>query len=255
MAHHITLREARLSAPVGPGRSPVRAASRPPSPALSRRLSFLGAHSYGPRQRQTPARIPEKATLRWREVISSYENGMATSKNHAYRQVAALDNMCWCQVQPPGQSPIRIVATPYKPMDFKTAEVHETSILVNQGDRSDEKPMSLGATVLFCFALASFIIAIIIEILADQSQRNGGLALSASADGFSTFVQFCYLFLPTIVAVIYSLLWSWIDLDVKRIQPWLEMSRPAGATAESSIFLDYPYDFIAFVPIKAARRR
>ncbi|KAF6817267.1 hypothetical protein CSOJ01_02449, partial [Colletotrichum sojae] len=101
-------------------------------------------------------------------------------------------------------------------MDFKTAEVHETPILVNKGDRSDEK-----------------------------SQRNGGLALSASADSFSTFVRFCYLFLPTIVAVIYSLLWSWIDLDVKRIQPWLEMSRPAGATAESSIFLDYPYDFIA----------
>lgn len=138
---------------------------------------------------------------------------------------------------------------------YFTQHFHDHELMLATVHKHGWKPMSLGAPVLCCFALASFIIAAIIEILADQSQRNGGLALSASADSFSTFVQFCYLFLPTIVAVIYSLLWSWIDLDVKRIQPWLEMSRPAGATAESSIFLDYPYDFIAFVPIKAARRR
>ncbi|KAF6841696.1 hypothetical protein CPLU01_00368 [Colletotrichum plurivorum] len=138
---------------------------------------------------------------------------------------------------------------------YFTQHFHDHELMLTTVHKHGWKPMSLGAPVLCCFALASFIIAAIIEILADQSQRNGGLALSASADSFSTFVRFCYLFLPTIVAVIYSLLWSWIDLDVKRIQPWLEMSRPAGATAESSIFLDYPYDFIAFVPIKAARRR
>lgn len=115
--------------------------------------------------------------------------------------------------------------------------------------------MTLSATVLFSFAFASFILAIIIEVLAYQSRVKGGLALSRSADEIPAFAKFCYLFLPTIVAVIYSLLWSWIDLDVKRIQPWLEMSRPAGATAEGSMFLDYPYDFIAFVPIRAAKRR
>ncbi|CAI0645263.1 unnamed protein product [Colletotrichum noveboracense] len=114
--------------------------------------------------------------------------------------------------------------------------------------------MTIGAPVLFSFAFVSFILAVIIEILAQQSQRAGGLALSPSTNEIPTFAKFCYLFLPTIVAVIYSLLWSWIDLDVKRLQPWLEMSRPEGATAEHSIFLDYPYEFVAFVPFKAARR-
>ncbi|KAK1730331.1 hypothetical protein CaCOL14_004173 [Colletotrichum acutatum] len=117
------------------------------------------------------------------------------------------------------------------------------------------KPLTLSAPVLFSFAFTSFLLAVIIEILAQQSQSQGGFALSKSADDIPAFANFCYLFLPTIVAVIYSLLWSWIDLDVKRMQPWLEMSRPKGATAEKSIFLDYPYDFIAFVPIKAAKRR
>ncbi|OBR11889.1 Phosphoribosylaminoimidazole-succinocarboxamide synthase [Colletotrichum higginsianum IMI 349063] len=115
--------------------------------------------------------------------------------------------------------------------------------------------MTLSATVLFSFAFASFILAIIIEILAQQSEKKGGFALSKSADDIPAFANFCFLFVPTIVAVIYSLLWSWIDLDVKRTQPWLEMSKPDGTTAERSVFLDYPYDFIAFVPLKAARRR
>ncbi|KAK1977635.1 LOW QUALITY PROTEIN: hypothetical protein LZ30DRAFT_762988 [Colletotrichum cereale] len=117
------------------------------------------------------------------------------------------------------------------------------------------KPLTLSAPVLFSFAFASFLLAIIIEVLAYQSRVKGGLALSKSADDIPPFANFCYLFLPTIIAVIYSLLWSWIDLDVKRMQPWLEMSKPEGATADHSIFLDYPYDFIAFVPMKAAKRR
>lgn len=115
--------------------------------------------------------------------------------------------------------------------------------------------MTLGAPVLFSFAFVSFILAVIIEILAQQSQKNGGLTLTTSSDDLPTYAKFGYLFLPTIVSVIYSLLWSWVDLDVKRIQPWLEMSKPAGAEADHSIFLDYPYDFVAFVPFRAAKRR
>jgi hypothetical protein len=42
---------------------------------------------------------------------------------------------------------------------------------------------------------------------------------------------------------------------VKRITPWLMLSSEEGATAENSLLLDYPYDFIAFVPFKAAKRR
>ncbi|KAK6849824.1 hypothetical protein PG995_013657 [Apiospora arundinis] len=57
------------------------------------------------------------------------------------------------------------------------------------------------------------------------------------------------------VAVIYSLAWSWVASDTKRMQPWLEMSQPGGATAEDSLLLDYPSMFFAWVPIKAASKR
>ncbi|KAF5506745.1 hypothetical protein CGCS363_v005268 [Colletotrichum siamense] len=123
------------------------------------------------------------------------------------------------------------------------------------GHKHGWKPLTVSAAVLFSFAFVSFILAVIIEVYAQQSKRYGGLALSPSIDAMPYYVKFSYLFLPTIVAVIYSLLWSWIDLDVKRIQPWLEMSRPEGAKATHSIFLDYPYEFVAFAPLRAFRRR
>ena len=48
--------------------------------------------------------------------------------------------------------------------------------------------------------------------------------------------------------------WAAVDLDVKRLEPYFQLSKPAGATASNSIFLHYPFEFIAFVPINAARK-
>lgn len=105
------------------------------------------------------------------------------------------------------------------------------------------------------FAIISLLLAAIIEVLAQQSQIAGGLALSSSPDDFPTYVSFSYLFLPTIIAVIYSLFWSWVDLDAKRLQAWFELSKDEGATARDSLLLSYPYDFVGFVPFTSLRRR
>lgn len=112
------------------------------------------------------------------------------------------------------------------------------------------------APVLLSFAIASLLIAALLEVLAQKAASEGGaLSIVDTADDIPPIVTVGYLYLPTIVAVIYSLAWNWIDLDVKRMQPWLELSRPGGAPGKMSLFLDYPVDFVAFVPFKAARRR
>lgn len=95
----------------------------------------------------------------------------------------------------------------------------------------------------------------VLEYLAQTSQRQGGLALSSSEDDIPESVNIAYLYMPTTVAVLYSLLWTWIDLDVRRMQPWLELSRSHGANAEQSLLLNYPFEFLAFVPIKAWKQR
>ncbi|KAK6523730.1 hypothetical protein TWF281_001702 [Arthrobotrys megalospora] len=58
----------------------------------------------------------------------------------------------------------------------------------------------------------------------------------------------------TIASVIFAILLSLSDLDAKRLEPWFELSKPDGATAKNSILLCYPFDFLAFVPFKAAKR-
>lgn len=109
--------------------------------------------------------------------------------------------------------------------------------------------------VLVGFALLSLILFAAIEVLTQQSERDGGLSLSTSPDDLSNLAAFGYLFLPTIIAVIYSLFWNWVDLDAKRMQAWFEMSRSDGATAGSSILLTYPYQFVGFVPFRALRKQ
>lgn len=109
--------------------------------------------------------------------------------------------------------------------------------------------------VLGCLALLTLLIAAAIEVLAQRSAAFGGLAISSCLEEIPNYAMWSYLYGPNLVAVLYSLIWNWVDLDVRRMQPWLELSKPDGSKAEDSLLLDYPFDFIAFAPLKAAKKR
>lgn len=108
--------------------------------------------------------------------------------------------------------------------------------------------------MLCSFITVSLALIALIEYLAQQSLKQGGLSLSASADR-STSVVIYSQYAPTIIAVLYSLVWTWIDLDIRRFQPWLELSRSEGAHGDSTLLLDYPFEFLAFIPLKAWKRK
>lgn len=109
--------------------------------------------------------------------------------------------------------------------------------------------------ILSAVIIASLLMVAGIELLAQKSQRQGGLALSPSLKEIPQYAMITSQYIPQVLAVCYSLVWSWIDLDVKRMQPWFELSKPGGALATDSLLLDYPFTFMAFVPFKAAQRR
>jgi hypothetical protein len=97
---------------------------------------------------------------------------------------------------------------------------------------------------------------IILEIASYHTDKHGGgLSFADSVDDISAGDRFIYLYLPTLVFVIYSMIWNWVDLDTKRLEPWLQMSHPGGVAAKNSVSLEYPFDFLPLVPVKAARRR
>jgi hypothetical protein len=99
------------------------------------------------------------------------------------------------------------------------------------------KPTSTKPPVLASFILASLALGAIIEFLAQKSLKEGGLCLTQDADNASAGVILSR-YGPTAIAVIYSLTWTWIDLDIRRIQPWLELSRADGGTADSTLLLE-----------------
>lgn len=113
---------------------------------------------------------------------------------------------------------------------------------------------SLRAPFLTMIALWCGILIIVLEWLSWKNKDNGFIYYTNEKD-FSTEVSFCYLYLPTMLAICLSLLWSWIDLDVKRLEPFYQLSKDQGALAQQSTLLQYPVDFIAFVPFKAAKYR
>ncbi|KAI9662790.1 MAG: hypothetical protein M1829_006134 [Trizodia sp. TS-e1964] len=117
------------------------------------------------------------------------------------------------------------------------------------------RPITLRTPILAATVLIAILLAALIEILYQICEKRGGIAFASASGNFTQAQTFSYSYLPTIVSVFYSMLWSWIDLDVKRLEPFLQLSKPEGASATSSILLKYPYEFLASVPIKAAKRR
>ena len=107
--------------------------------------------------------------------------------------------------------------------------------------------------MLVCLIAFPLILVAIFEYLSRESYRNGGIVF-AKRD-FSNLTTFTYFYLPTVLAVVYSMIWAWIALDTKRLEPYFQMSKTEGASPANSIFLHYPFDLELVPPIKALQLR
>ena len=117
------------------------------------------------------------------------------------------------------------------------------------------KPWTLHPAVLGMAALVTALLAGLVGLMLEQYNKQGALAFATGPDRFSDSQVFTFRYLPTIIIVLFGMSWSWIDLDVKRIEPWLQLSQCNGALAQDSMLLRYPVDFLPFVPFRAAKRR
>lgn len=120
-------------------------------------------------------------------------------------------------------------------------------------EASSWKPVTLRPPFLLSIVAITLGFIALLEFLSQRSRMHGGIAFAQ--DQFSPAATFAYLYLPTMIAVLYSILWSWVDLDTKRLEPYFQLSRPEGADRTNSLALNYPFDFVAYAPFKAIRRR
>ncbi|ENI07948.1 hypothetical protein COCC4DRAFT_130249 [Bipolaris maydis ATCC 48331] len=117
------------------------------------------------------------------------------------------------------------------------------------------KPAALRAPVLILTILICWSLIAVVQILLTRSQQNQGIIFAPRISDLPLSRTFLYLYFPTIVAVIFSMYWAWIDLETKRMEPYYQLSKENGALGKDSILLKYPFDFLPLVPIKAARDR
>ena len=116
-------------------------------------------------------------------------------------------------------------------------------------------PVTHKAPLLLTVSAGCIVLLVLLEVLSRKNAKDGGIMFAKHGESLGPGQEFTYLYLPTIIAVIGSMIWSWIDLDVKRLESFFQLSKPDGASGSDSVLLSYPVDFLAFVPITAARRR
>ncbi|OQO15247.1 hypothetical protein B0A48_00630 [Cryoendolithus antarcticus] len=142
-----------------------------------------------------------------------------------------------------------------------SAVIPEDSLSSDKTDRATRstakawRPITLRLPYLSSLILITLAVIAIIQWLLHQSQADQGILFAANINELPLRTSSLYLYLPTLISVIYSFLWTWVDLDVKRLEPYFQLSKTGGATAEHSILLHYPFDFLASVPLKAVRRK
>src|SRR5207244_1515280 len=102
---------------------------------------------------------------------------------------------------------------------------------------------------------ATALLIVLIELMIQKSKRDGALWFAEDDEDLSTRQVFVSQYAGTIIAVVYSILIGLIDFDVKRLEPYFQLSKTSGALGKDSLCLKYPVEFLAFVPIAALRRK
>ncbi|CAK1366108.1 unnamed protein product [Cercospora beticola] len=128
-----------------------------------------------------------------------------------------------------------------------------------QDDGHEERPGSWTPPTFKIWYLATLIVLtwILIAVIAwllVVSNREQGIIFAANINELPISKSFTYLYLPTIVSVFYGFLWTWLDLDIKRLEPYYQMSKDGGASGDDTVNLAYPLQFLLTIPFSALKR-
>jgi hypothetical protein len=140
-------------------------------------------------------------------------------------------------------------------IELSTWSGDDKQALISSPATKPWKPLTHKTYFLIPTILASGTLVAVLQIYLERSNRDTGILFASRINDLPLDQKFPYLYLPTIVSLVLSFAWAWLDLDVRRLQPFIELSKERGARGADSLLLHYPFDFVAFVPFTAARRR
>ncbi|KKY17703.1 hypothetical protein UCRPC4_g05336 [Phaeomoniella chlamydospora] len=121
------------------------------------------------------------------------------------------------------------------------------------------RPFSMRPYYIILLILISFALAGVQEWLCQLSlkleKQNDAILKFDDVSQVSLWNFFCWKYLPTLIFVTYGVFWQIMDFDVRRLEPFYQLSLPDGSTAEQSLHMDYLSMMGFLVPLKAYRYR
>jgi Protein of unknown function (DUF3433) len=121
------------------------------------------------------------------------------------------------------------------------------------------KPLTMSSPYILLLIILSLALAIIQEWLCRVSLRleahDDGILKFDRVTDISTWHFFVWKYLPTLIFVIYGVLWQIMDFEIKRLEPYYQLSQLSGSTAAKSLNLDHLSLWSYLVPFKAFRLR
>ncbi|KAE8419560.1 hypothetical protein BDV36DRAFT_134525 [Aspergillus pseudocaelatus] len=115
------------------------------------------------------------------------------------------------------------------------------------------RPFTLRPIYLTFLACLMFLMLLIVEGLRRYTMWYGGLVFLEATEEVSSLQSFAYNYIPIIVALILVTLWSLVDFDVLRLEPYFQLARPEGVPA-SVLFINYNFGQTFVTPFLSAKR-
>ncbi|KAF4584104.1 DUF3433 domain protein [Ophiocordyceps camponoti-floridani] len=119
----------------------------------------------------------------------------------------------------------------------------------------DWRPVSMKLPYLLFLIIISVGLAVASEMLYRiYNTKQHPLVSFTSAHRLPRIVYLAMRFAPSLCAVSYAVAWQFLDLDVRRLEAFHQLSRKGGAAAASSVNVDYMTGYTLLRPLSALRR-
>lgn len=139
-----------------------------------------------------------------------------------------------------------------KTIDVTVEPVSETTL---ESKCQRWKPVTLRRPFLLAVILITLGLLVLVQVLVIYDQNHDGILFATKISELGAGHIFLYRYFPTIISVSYGLIWHWIDIDARRVEPYRQLSKPGGASGSNSLLLHYSTTLLAFVPWKALKRK
>ncbi|PYH48821.1 DUF3433 domain-containing protein [Aspergillus saccharolyticus JOP 1030-1] len=115
-------------------------------------------------------------------------------------------------------------------------------------------PQTLRRRYLIPLACLMAAMLIVTEVLRQWGSNTGGLVVFTSSDEITVARRFMFTYAPSILGMIVAILWSVVEYDALRLEPYFQLSKPQGVSAEV-LLLNYEFGHFTTAPFFAFRNR